>query len=376
MKTIKDINIVLEDNIIFGDITFSDTIKNIHYKSGEVKGASYIVPGFIDVHIHGSASHDAMDASFEAIKGMAQSLLKEGTTAFLPTTMTQSSKNIELAVKNIYEYTKTNPKDEARILGIHLEGPYMNKAAAGAQPLKYIKAPNLDEFKRWQKASGNLIKKVSYAPENAGAIAFTRYLKEEGIIPSIAHTKATYEIVKEAMDAGASSLTHTYNAMTSLHHRNVGVVGAGLLHPELSCELIYDRIHVLKEAAEILIKAKGSRGVILITDSMRNKGMPEGISELGGQVVYIKNNEARLEDGTLAGSILKMINGYQHLIEDFSLSLVEASHMASLNPAFELGVDHLYGSIKENKKADLLILDSKYQLKETIIDGKTVYEAK
>lgn len=376
MKTIKDINIVLEDKIAFGDITFNDTIQSIHLKKDEVQGAPYIIPGFIDVHIHGSASHDAMDATFDAIKGMAQSLIKEGTTSFLPTTMTQSSKNIELALKNIYEYTKTNPKDEARILGIHLEGPYMNKAAAGAQPFKYIKAPNLNEFKRWQKASGNLIKKVSFAPENAGAIAFTRYLKEQNIIPSIAHTKATYEIVRDAMEAGATSLTHTYNAMTSLHHRNVGVVGAGLLHSELSCELIYDRIHVLKEAAHILIKAKGSRGVILITDSMRNKGMPEGVSELGGQTVYIKKGEARLEDGTLAGSILKMIDGYHHLIEDFSLSLVEASHMASLNPAVELGVDDILGSIKENKKADLLILDKDYQLKETIIDGKTVYKAK
>ncbi len=374
MRIIKDVNIILEDKTVFGNLILEkNKIKDIVVKSTFKKGRAIVSPGFIDVHIHGGCSFDAMDATIEANEGFARCLVKEGTTSFLATTMTQSDENIIKALKAVGSYYQNQNPQASRLLGIHLEGPYISKKAAGAQPLEYIKPPTVDEFISWNKESGNIIKKVSLAPEHDENYALIKYLSQNNIIPSIAHTVAKYQTVKEAILAGASSLTHTYNAMTPLHHRDIGVVGAGFIHPELSSELIFDKIHVSVEAAQILIKNKTYKNVILITDSMRNKGLPEGISELGGQTVYIKNNEARLKDGTLAGSILKMNDGFRNLVVDLKLPLYKASHIASLNAAKQLKIEHLFGSIKAGKIADLVILDENYNVIETIINGNTVY---
>lgn len=375
MKVYKNINIVLEDKTVFGDlITENNLIKDIKVKAKFKKGEDIVAPGFIDVHIHGGYSYDAMDATVEAIKSLSLNLVKEGTTAYLPTTMTQANENITKSVSAIGDYYKNQDSNAAKVLGIHVEGPYVNVKAAGAQPIEHIRKPDLKEFEAWQKASGNIIKKVSLAPENDNNYEMIKYLKAEGIISSIAHTVANYKTIVEAINAGATSLTHTYNAMTGLHHRDVGVVGAGFLHQELVSELIFDKIHVSIEAAKLLLKNKTYKNVILITDAMRGKGLPDGISELGGQTVYIKNKEARLENGALAGSILLMIDGYKNLVNDLKLPLYKASHLASLNPAKELKLDKELGSIKVGKVADLIILDSNLNLKETIINGKSVYQ--
>lgn len=376
MKTFKNINIVLEDKTVFGDLIIENNfIKQIKAKGSFKRGADIIVPGFIDVHIHGGYSYDAMDGTVDIIKELSLNLVKEGTTSYLPTTMTQSYENILQSVTAIGAYYKNQDPNAAKVLGIHVEGPYVNVKAAGAQPIEHIRKPNLAEFENWNNASGNIIKKVSLAPENDENYLFTKYLSENNIVPSIAHTVANYKTVQEAILAGATSLTHTYNAMTPLHHRDIGVVGAGFIHNELMAELIFDKIHVSVDAAKILLRNKTYKNVILITDSMRGKGLADGASELGGQTVYIKNNEARLENGALAGSILKMIDGYKNLVKDLNLPLFKASYIASLNPARELNLDHLIGSIKEDKIADLLILDSKLNIKETIINGKSVYKA-
>lgn len=378
MKTLKNINIVLKDKVVFGDLILNnDLIESIVVRDDKLQeGEAIVAPGFIDVHTHGGYSYDAMDATFEVIKQLSLNLVKEGTTSYLPTTMTQSNENITKSVKAIGDYYKNQEPNAAKVLGIHLEGPYVNIKAAGAQPIEHIRKPNVNEFKAWNKASGNIIKKVSLAPENDENFEMIKYLANNNIIASIAHTTANYQTVLKAIAAGATSLTHTYNAMTPLHHRDVGVVGAALLHNELTAEIIFDNIHVNTEAAKILLNNKTYKNIILITDSMRSKGLGDGISELGGQTVYVKNNIARLADGTLAGSILTMINGYKNLVNDLKLSLYEASYIASLNPAKELKVDNLLGSIEIGKVADLIILNSKLDLQETIINGKTVYKNK
>lgn len=373
---IENTYIVLEDKTIYGDVYISDgLIKSIETKKAiEQDKKTYLVPGFIDVHIHGSNGYDAMDTEDDSIEKLALSLVREGTTGFLPTTMTQTTENILKALSHIGQYEKHQNPNAAQVLGIHLEGPFISKFAAGAQPLNCIVEANTNLFKSFENASCGLIKKVSIAPEINGASELITYLKSRHIIASIAHTKATYEMAKEAIRLGATSSTHTYNAMTPLHHRDVGVVGATLLHKELSAELIFDTVHTTKEAAQILYNAKGPEGVILITDSMRAKYLQEGTSELGGQTVYIKDNQARLQDGTLAGSILKMNDGYRNLVTLLGASMSEASMMASLNPARSLGLDSAIGSIKEGKLANLVLLNESFDVLKTIINGRVVFK--
>lgn len=374
MRTIKNINIVLENKVIFGDLEIKDKlITKIINKDGFKKGENILVPGFVDIHIHGGYSYDVMDAG-DATKNLALNLPKEGTTAFLPTTMTQSNENILKALEAVGTYYLNQDENAAKVIGVHLEGPYINIKAAGAQNPNYIKNPDIMEFDNWNKASNNIIKKVSIAVENDDDYKFIKHLKENKIVASIAHTVADYNTTKAAIEAGLSSFTHTYNAMTKLHHRDVGVVGAALLHKDVLSEIIFDKIHTSVEAAKILFNSKSAYNVALITDSMRNKGLADGISELGGQKVIVKGNEARLEDGSLAGSILKMIDGYKNLINDLNLSLTEASISSSLAPAKSLNLENKIGSIAIDKFADLVVLNSNLDIQETIINGKTVYK--
>lgn len=367
--------IVLESETVFGDLVVENNIIQSIQKKEPNKSipVEYVMPGFIDLHIHGSNGYDAMDYDKDSVMNMALSLVKEGTTAFLPTTMTQTKENIEQALTNIANYIPKQNPNAAMVLGIHLEGPFIHKGAAGAQPLNCIIEANTTLFDHFQSISKHNIKKVSLAPDIEGAIPMIEHLKTTGVVASIAHTKANYATVLKAIEAGASSLTHTYNAMTPLHHRDVGVVGAALLHDELNAELIYDLIHVSIPAAQILLKAKGVDGISLITDSMRAKYLAPGIYDLGGQSVHIKNNEARLVDGTLAGSILKMNEGVKNLIQTLNMTPSMASKLASLNPAKQLKVDHLMGSIEVGKLANLVILNQDYDVIHTIINGKVVF---
>lgn len=375
MRKIENVNIVLEDKIIFGNLLIKDGLIAQVKELGEYKkDHNILIPGFVDIHIHGGYSYDCMDAG-DAVKNLALELPKEGTTSFLPTTMTQSYENIKEALKAVGSYYLNQEKNATRVLGIHLEGPYINLKAAGAQNPIHIKNPDIAEFDSWNEASGNIIKKVSVAAENDLNYEFIKHLTKNNIVSSMAHTIADYKITKGAIEAGLSSFTHTYNAMTKLHHRDVGVVGAALLHKEVLSELIFDKIHVSIEAAKILYNTKTPYHVALITDSMRNKGLADGISELGGQKVIVKDNEARLEDGSLAGSILKMIDGYKNLVTELNLTLVEASISSSLAPAKSINADAKLGSIKEGKYADLVLLNNNLQIIETIINGKTVYKS-
>ncbi len=334
-----------------------------------------VVPGFIDEHIHGAFKSDAMDGSINALKDIATAIAKEGTTSFLATTMTQSPENIENALKSVNEYIKLNSSEGAELLGVHLEGPFISPKHVGAQPLEYVQKPSVEVMKRYINVSGNNVKIVSLAPEIEGAEELIKFLNENKIVASIAHTGAKYNDCVNAVEWGAKNVTHTYNAQTGLHHRDVGVVGSALLIDELSCELICDLIHLSVPAIKLVVKNKPKDKVILITDSMRAKHMPDGESELGGQLVIVKNGEARLVDGTLAGSVLKMNDAIKNVHKSVGVSLEETIDFATSNPAKNLGIFDEVGSIKDGKRANLCVLDkNSFEVIATLRNGEIIYK--
>ena len=334
-----------------------------------------VLPGYIDQHVHGAAGCDAMDATTAAISTMAMTVDQEGVTTFCPTMMTQSVENINKALANIKQYIEENHPEGAKVLGVHLEGPYISKDYIGAQPLSYVQNPGVESFKKYQKASGNHIRIVTLAPEVSGSEELIPYLVQEGIVASIGHTASKFQDVKKAVGLGARNLTHTYNAMRPLHHREIGTVGAAFLLDDLACEIICDGIHLSVPAMQLLLKNKPKDKVILVTDAMRAKAIGEGESELGGQKVFVKNGEARLGDGTLAGSVLTMDRAVRNMINLVGLPIEQAVDMATINPAKNLGIDKEEGSIAKGKKANFVVVDENFNVKMTIREGRIIYQA-
>ncbi len=334
-----------------------------------------VLPGFIDEHIHGAGGADAMDGTEEALQTISEYVAKEGTTGFLATTMTQSPENIGKALKNVKNVREKGEYKGAEVLGVHLEGPFISPKHVGAQPLEYVAKPAPETFDKYNELSGGNIKIVTLAPEVEGGLDLVKHLKNIGVVASIGHTGAKFSDVEAAVTAGASNVTHTYNAQTPLHHREAGVVGAAMLFDELNCEMICDTIHVSVPAIRIFVKNKPHDKFTLITDAMRAKGMPDGLSELGGQQVFVKNGEARLADGTLAGSVLKMNVAIKNLVEKVGVSLTEAVDFASANPAKNLGLYDERGSIEVGKRADFAVMDKDFNILCTVVGGKVVYKA-
>lgn len=334
-----------------------------------------VLPGFIDLHIHGSHGADTMDATISSLATMARNLPKEGTTSFLATTITQSIENIEEALENVSNYcTSVQQEAVAEILGVHLEGPFISTERAGAQPHSHIMTPNQTLFDKWQKMSGHRIKLVTTAPELENGMEFVRNLKNQGVVASVGHSDAKYEQVKEAIEQGVTHVTHLYNGMRGLHHREPGVVGAALTHEELLVEMIVDGIHIHPAVVKSTFLAKGASNLVLVTDAMRAKGLNDGTYDLGGQLVNVTDGKALLEDGTLAGSVLTMDQALRNMIEFTGCSLEDIVKMTSENPAKQLGVWNRKGSITVGKDADLTIIDKDLTVVMTICKGKVAYQ--
>lgn len=333
-----------------------------------------VLPGFIDEHIHGAAGADAMDGTKEAISTIANAIASEGTTSFLVTTMTQSPENILKTMNVVKEVMDSDDVDGARVLGVHLEGPFISVKHIGAQPLEYVAKPDVEVFDKYYKASGNNIKIVSLAPEVEGAEELIKHMTSLGVTASVGHTDAGYNDVSNALSWGLKSVTHTFNAQKALHHREIGTVGSALLFDDLNAEAICDTIHLSVPAIKLLIKNKPHDKFTLITDSMRAKHLSDGISELGGQEVIVKNGEARLKDGTLAGSTLKMNDAIKNLVLKCDVPFIDAVDFATVNPANNLGVYDKVGSIKVGKNADFTVLDGDFNVHLTVRDGNVVYK--
>lgn len=329
-----------------------------------------LLPGFVDLHIHGSAGVDVMDASLTGLAAMTHFLATKGVTSFLATTMTAPHAAIRAAVAAVADYV-AKPATGARVLGVHVEGPYISPHFPGAQPAAQIRPPNLTKFAELM-ATGP-VRMITLAPETPGAHALIRAAVDQGVTVALGHTNATYDECQVATALGVSQATHTYNAMRGLHHREPGALGAVLSNDALYAQLIADFIHVHPVGIQILARCKGIERTVLITDAMRAAGLGPGDYELAGQPVTVANGECRLVDGTLAGSILTMDQALRNFLAATGLSLAEAWPASSHTPAHSIGLERNIGSLRPGAWADLVLLDAELQVVATVVAGEVVY---
>lgn len=376
MQGFKNVNLYVEGKgIVKSSVTFKNG-KIVSFDENQdsltLSDNLIVVPGFIDKHIHGANNSDTMYGTIKDLKNICVTIASEGVSTFLPTTMTQTKENIDKALKNIKEYIETENKEGSFVLGAHLEGPFISKKHKGAQVESCIIPCNVEDFKHFQEVSGNNIKEVTLAYEENGK-ELSNYLYNHGIIASIGHTDATAIQVIEASQNGVTSATHTYNAMKGLHHREAGTVGGVMICNSIYSELICDLVHVCKEAIQVLYKTKGQDKICLITDGIEAKHLPDGNYSLGGQPVIVKGKEARLADGTLAGSTLKMNVAIKNIIDVLGIDLCKAIDLATINPARNLGIEKTKGSIAIGKDADFAVIDKDLNVYMTVSNGRVIY---
>lgn len=375
MKLFKNVRVILPDKVVAGLVLFSDKIQrvikvdnddedelinkyeNLHNDLEVIAGQGrYLAPGFIDIHVHGSAGADSMDACPEALDEIKSSLIKTGVTSFLPTTTTMSGEKIRSALGVIKQQMQKKDKT-ARMIGVHLEGPFINCEYRGAQNPGHIADPDTDLIADYK----DIIELVTLAPEVEGAKKLIVYLQENGIVASAGHTGAGYDDIIRARQWGLKHVTHLFNAMTGLHHRRPGVVGAALAS-DLSCELIADLIHIHPAVINIVLQAKSLDRIILVTDQIRAGTLQAGRYDLGGQEVTVKNGEARLENGDLAGSVLTLDQAVRNIWKISSLELFDIIKMVSLNPARLLEKEDKIGQIAKGNRADFVLLDEELEV--------------
>jgi len=359
---------ILEDKVLIFDekiIAIKDSVDNSDIEIIDAKG-NYVSAGFIDIHIHGSGGADTMDSTFEALNTISTTILQSGTTSFLATTMTMSKKRIYEALESIKEYKDT--LDGANLLGVHMEGPFINPAKSGAQDSKYIISGDIEMIDRYQE----IIYMITLAPEIDDNLSFIKTISQNypHITLSIGHSSANYQESKESFDAGISHSTHLFNAMPPYHHRDVGIIGAVFDDDRVSCDIIADGIHTHPSTIDLTYRLKRDN-LILITDSMRAGCMRDGIYDLGGQKVKVKEQKATLSNGTLAGSVLSLNMAIRNLLNYTKCSLVEAISTVTTIPAKKLDINK--GSLKVGFDADIVIFDKDIDVKTTIINGRIKY---
>lgn len=332
-----------------------------------------IVPGFIDIHVHGGYGEDFMDASQEVLDKITSFHSTQGTTAMLATSMTAPKDRLDEVLAEVDRY-RSKPMPYAQLEGVHLEGPFFSPKWPGAQNPDHIVLPNVSWLAEWEKEYPGLIRQVTLAPEREGALEVIAWLRQQRITAALGHTDATYEEVERAVEAGLHHAVHTYNAMTPLHHRNPGAAGAVLSDPRISAEVIADGIHVHPAAISILAQLKQSADqLVLITDAMSAAGLEDGEYKIGDLPVIVKEGVARLKDGgALAGSTLTMIRGFRYLVQDVGMSLNAASRAASLTPARLLGIDHRTGSLAAGKQADIVLLNQELGIEGVWVKGRMI----
>ncbi|KDE63581.1 N-acetylglucosamine-6-phosphate deacetylase [Fusobacterium necrophorum] len=374
---LKNATMILFDRIFKGDLRIKgrhiseieeNLVKNEKEEVLDLEG-KLLIPGFIDVHIHGADGADAMDGSIESLQKISKYLASKGTTNFLATTLTSSKEMLKKFLSCIGE-VQNQEMEGANIFGAHMEGPYFDVEYKGAQNEKYIKMAGMEEIQEYLSVKKDLVKLFALSP-NSNNLDIIRYLVKEGVIVSVGHSAASFEQVMAAVEAGLSHATHTFNGMKGFTHRDPGVVGAVLDSDEITAEVIFDKIHVHPEAVRVLIKTKGVEKVVCITDSMSATGLPCGRYKLGELDVNVVDNQARLSsNGALAGSVLTMDKAFRHLLE-LGYNLMDAVKLTSTNVAKEFHLNT--GMIRVGKDADLVVLDEKHEVKMTIVKGKIKY---
>ncbi|MCR5715659.1 MAG: N-acetylglucosamine-6-phosphate deacetylase [Lachnospiraceae bacterium] len=325
---------------------------------------AYLIPGLIDLHTHGCVGEDASDGSAEGLRKMARYQASRGVTGFCPTTMSLMPDELSQVVQVIEEVASA----EAQILGIHLEGPYLNPNRKGAQKREALRLPDVKEIRHLQHLAKGKICYLDLAPELPGAMELIRALSSE-LILSLAHTEADYACAKQAFGAGVHHVTHLFNAMPDLLHREPGLIAAAAEADDVFAELICDGLHVHPAMIRLAFQLFGEDRMILISDSMRATGMPDGIYTLGGQEVIVREQEARLTDGTLAGSVADLMTCLQRCVKEFDIPLTAAVTAASMNPAKELGIFDRIGSVTIGKSANLVLLSGDLTVQRVILQS-------
>ena len=338
-------------------------------------GDAFVIPGFIDVHTHGGYGYDCLQADPEGLAQWIARLPEEGVTGFLPTVAAAPETEILQAVKNIHSVSQTSISG-ASVLGIHLEGPWLNPAYAGAQPLTAIRQPDTQELEKYIQASGNMIRIVTLAVENDPDCHFTEYCRSRNIIVSAGHSSASFEEVAEARKHGLQSVTHTFNRQSPLHHRHPGVTGAALRFHDMYAEIITDMHHVSEDAVNIFYTCKDQDHALMITDSLLCKGMPAGTrTDFAGQQIVLAEDGCAYLSGTdtLAGSTLRFSEGLRNVIEKAGVDPVRAIRSCTVNPAAMLGLDNHLGLIEEGYDADLCITDQHFLVLDCYVKGKLLF---
>jgi len=333
----------------------------------------YVIPGLIDIHLHGCGGYDFCDGTQEALKKIAQLELSWGITAICPAAMTLPEEQLG----NIFANAATLQEiaDGATLVGINMEGPFLAKAKLGAQNPLYLHKPDVAMFKRLQEKAKGLIKLVAIAPELLGSEAFIKALKDEVHI-SLAHTNATYKEAQNALQNGADHITHMFNAMSGFGHHEPGVVGAAIDSDTAYAELICDGLHVHPAAVRATFKLFGSDRLVFISDSMEATGLAEGNYELGGQPVTVKGNKAVITGTeTIAGSVTNLMQCLRRAVQIAGIPLEQAVGCATLNPARSIGIDKEYGSLDIGKYADIVLLDKELSIKYIIKKGRLVMKS-
>ncbi|MGH9754956.1 MAG: N-acetylglucosamine-6-phosphate deacetylase [Blastocatellia bacterium] len=332
-----------------------------------------VMPGFIDTHFHGSGGDDVMANGAEGIRRISRALLKFGTTGYLATTIAARHEELMRAVEDTIAAEEDDPF-AAEILGLHIEGPYINPNFKGAQPEWGIRDPNFDECAQLLDAAAGRIKIMTIAPELPGGLEMIRTLARAGVAPSVGHSEADYDTALAAIEAGATRATHLFNAMSGVHHRKPGLAAAVLNEPGIRAEMICDGVHVSPRMVALAWKAKGRDGMALITDATAAQGVGDGVFTLGDFQIQVRGPLCTLMDGvTIAGSVLTMNHAAANAIAFTGMSLIDAAHTASLAPAEVCGVADRKGSIEAGKDADLAILNSDFSVSHTIRAGVVAY---
>ena len=327
-----------------------------------------LLPGFIDVHIHGAVGVDVMEATPAGLRGVSSYLASQGVTSWVPTLVPESDENYAGVAAAVSECL--NDREGARVLGLHYEGPFVNTAQCGALHKEYFKTYSTPKDLDSLPVPENAVRMITMAPEISGGVELVRELKRRGWVISIGHTRAALDVLEDACEAGARHMTHFMNAMAPLHHRSPGPIAWGLLRDDVTFDVIADGIHLDPFMLRLLLKIKGVGGISLISDAIAAAGKGDGDYQIWGETISVKNGRTANAAGSIAGSVISMLDAVR-LLHSLGVSYVDLARMASLNPARLLGVDHDCGSIEVGKRADLLVLDqSDLRLKSVLIRGR------
>lgn len=369
----KNANIFVDGKFVHGNFRTEDGYFTEVLCEADEKGIDlsdqYVIPGLIDVHTHGNSGADFSDGDYDGIVRIAEYLAQNGITSFAPASMTLPYETLDKAFQTALRFHKEMPDRKSRLMGIQMEGPFFSEKKKGAQNGEYLRNPDIDAFKKLYNNCQGLIRIADLAPELPGSVEFVREISKYCTV-SIAHTDASYEEADAAIAAGASHLTHLYNAMPAIHHRKPGVIGAASESQNVVAELICDGLHVHPSSVRMAFKLFPGR-ICLISDSLRCCGMPDGQYELGGQDVFLKDNIAKLADGTIAGSASNLYSCMLNAIS-FGIPRDEAILAATLIPAREIHEDDELGSIAVGKRADFIVCNARLERRQVYIGGALV----